>query len=265
MAQMESDKIDRNRQLVRVFSTATLVAYTACMPNYDDLIYGRTQCNGSICPSIAGSGGVLSQGSSSATSTAGGDTGGITGTTGGSPTGGQGGRTNQTTVAPAAGGVASSPDPSCADNPAVTDSGSQVVRLFGSATADSEQKGHPANLATDCDLSTRWTAADDAAGHYWTLDMGASHLLSRIEIVWEYPKQALGGIYTYKVQVSDEDATYSLAIDKSANDQTTQTQVADFPSGSSGRYVRLIVESLPPPTSLGQVWAAAYEIRVFGS
>jgi hypothetical protein len=267
-----------------ISSIAILIAFTACIPNYDDLVYGRAQCSGRGCGNVANSGGSTGQAGSSMLTTggnaaggkpsaiggsftggnaAGGKPGGI----GGSPTGGQGGRTSQTTSA--TGGSHSYDDTSCAGSAATTDSGTQVVRLFGTATADSEEnngpgKVHPASLAIDCDTTTRWTAANEAVGHFWTLDLGVIHALSRIEIMWEYPPQALKGLYDYTVGVSDSNATYSLAIDKSANEETIQTQGVDFPSGTSGRYVRLTVVGLPAQTSLGTTWAGVYEIRVFG-
>jgi hypothetical protein len=264
------------RAYARISVIAVLIAVPGCIPNDDDLVYGRTKCNGRACSNVAGSGGLgvpLTGGDATggtASGAGGNETGGnATGgnATGGSPTGGRGGSTSQTSHA--TGGRPSFNDPSCMGSAEFADSGAQGVRLFGTATADSEEnngpgKIHPANLATDCDTSTRWCVADQNPGHYWTLDLGASHALFRFEIMWEYPFQALGGIYDYTVSISDDDATYSIVIDQSANTETTQTQGVDFPSGTSARYVRLTVVGLPAPTAAGTTWASAYEIRVLG-
>jgi hypothetical protein len=159
-------------------------------------------------------------------------------------------------------------DPSCAGSAAVeTDSGAYIERLFGTATADSWENSyaqHPASLAIDCDTTTRWSAADGNVGHYWTLDLETSHALSRIEIMWEYPTWAKGGIYSYTVGVSNDNLAFNLAIDESANTSVDQTQSVDFPSGTSARYVRVTVTGLPAPSGGMTTWAGFYEVRVFG-
>jgi len=102
---------------------------------------------------------------------------------------------------------------------------------------------------------------------WWQLDLGESHWLSRVEIVWEYPRQAIGHPYGYKIAVSDEAAPSVPAIDNSSNQSTSKTQVATFAPQTAGRYVRITVTSLPPDTK-GlpplDTWASIVEVRVFG-
>jgi hypothetical protein len=179
--------------------------------------------------------------------------------------GGQGGKTG-VGGSRNTGGTPPANDPSCLPSASATDSGAPEARLFGTATSDSEEisKGNTAGKVLDCNLSTRWCAADNKAGHYVTIDLDGVHLLSHLEVMWEYPLWAVGVPYMYIVEVSVNSLAYTMAIDKSVNTETTQTQSADFPSATSARYVRLTVVGLPPPTASGVTWASIYELRIFG-
>jgi hypothetical protein len=140
--------------------------------------------------------------------------------------------------------------------------GGAIVQLMGTATADSEETSptaHPAVDGNDGVTTTRWCAANGTVGHYWTLDLGAVHLLSRFEVMWEYPSQATGLAYGYVVSVSNDGVTFTSSIDRSANTETLQTQTSDFPPSTSGRHVRITVTTLPTRS-----WASFYEARVFG-
>ena len=104
---------------------------------------------------------------------------------------------------------------------------------------------------------------------WWQLDLGAAHPLSRIEIEWEYPGQALGYVYGYTVSVSDDASQFPATpvIDERANASTDKTQTGRFSIGTRGRYVRITVTSLPPDSNDSppfETWASMYEVRVFG-
>jgi hypothetical protein len=143
--------------------------------------------------------------------------------------------------------------------------GPEAIDLPGVASADSEETnmGNVAANGHDGDNATRWVAADGALGHYWTLDLGSPHSLARVTIRWEYPHGLASAAYLYTVSVSDDGVTYEVALDKSNNAETTQDQVAELPPGTTGRYARITVTGLPPPTP-GVYWASFYEARVFG-
>ena len=179
--------------------------------------------------------------------------------------GGQGGKTG-VGGSRSTGGTQPVNDPSCLPSASAADSGAPEVRLFGTATSDSEEvsKGNVAGNVLDCNMSTRWCASDSNTGHYVTIDLVGVHLLSRLEVMWEYPLWAVGSVYKYTVEVSVGSLAYTMAIDKSTNTETTQTQSADFPSATSARYVRLTVVGVPPPTASGVTWASIYEVRIFG-
>ncbi len=152
-----------------------------------------------------------------------------------------------------------------------------AVQLRGSASASSAQNDpspgggvHPARDANDGnETTTRWCAASHSVPEWWQLDLGASHALSRVEIVWEYPGQALGHVYGYTVGVSDSATQFPTApvVDQTNNQSTAKTQIATLPTGTSGRYVRITVTSLPPDTNdmpPFETWASLDEVRVFG-
>jgi hypothetical protein len=137
------------------------------------------------------------------------------------------------------------------------------VELTGTATADSSQattsEMHPPAHGNDGDLATRWCAADGALNHYWTLDLGAVHELTRFEIHWEYPAQGVGYPYLYRVDVSSDGTTFTSSIDKTSNAETTAMQIATFPAGAMGRHVRVVVTGLRTG-----VWASFFEASVYG-
>jgi hypothetical protein len=149
--------------------------------------------------------------------------------------------------------------------------GGPVVELAQgrTATADSEENSPTSNPpkvnlapnANDGSATTRWCAANGGQ-HYWTVDLGASHVLTRVEIDFEYPTQAAGAAYGYLVGVSPDGSTFTTAINGSANTSTTMTQSAMFPASTQGRYVRITV--IPPTTTPNPTWSSFWEARVYG-
>jgi hypothetical protein len=137
------------------------------------------------------------------------------------------------------------------------------------STADSEENNTTSNppqvnlapSGNDGDGATRWCAADGMP-HWWQVDLGATYTLSRIEIDFEYPAQAMGFSYGYVVGVSGDGSTFTDAIDQTANTSTTMTQTANFPASTSGRYVRITVT--PPTTTPNPTWSSFWEARVYG-
>jgi hypothetical protein len=155
-------------------------------------------------------------------------------------------------------------------------SGDPLVQLDGTATASSWENDfgpgggiHPPRHANDGDPTTRWCAAAQTLPQWWQLDLGDSHPLSRVEIVWENPAQASGHPYGYKIGVADDATQFPSvpAIDNTSNQSTMKTQVATFAPQTAGRYVRITVTSLPPDTKDFpplETWASIVEVRVFG-
>lgn len=270
----------------------------ACTPNFDLLIGnagsagadsmsgsdagGSDACANSECAGSPGSG---RPGSGGRTGAGGAPTSGGASNTGGSSAGKGGAVGNGGAVGKAgsgaeggltSGGTTGGGGSSGGGSSGMVEVGGRIEPgLPGTATADSEEAGvgknHPASFANDGDPTTRWSAADGGLGHSWTLALTQSQVLTRIEIMWEYPPQATGGPYRYTVSVSDDNVTYNTpAIDKSATTETTQTQVSLFPNATSGRFVRIQVVGLPPFSGIfsamggSETWAGIYEVRVYG-
>ncbi len=212
---------------------------------------------GSISPPEGGAGGEDSP-------TGGATTGGMSmGGAGGTP-GGAAGSGGAGGAGMAGGGAGGAAGAGSGGGGAGGGGGAPIVQLTGTATADSEQTNpaHPASHGGDGMTATRWCAANPATGHYWTLDLGAVHPLSRFEVMWEYPTQAVGLSYGYLVSVSNDGAAFTSSIDRRTSTDVSQTQTSDFPASTSARYVRITITTLPPSTPA--TWASFWEARVFG-
>jgi hypothetical protein len=95
-----------------------------------------------------------------------------------------------------------------------------------------------ARYSNDGDDATRWCPDphDVWTGHWWKVDLGKRYKLGSVEIHFE--KQAATA-FQYKIEVSDDDVTYTMGLDLTAN--KTKGGLYDlhgFPANVSGRYVR---------------------------
>ncbi len=137
-----------------------------------------------------------------------------------------------------------------------TSGGVTNLALGKTASADSSQSANPAANGNDGSASTRWCAANGNTGHWWKVDLGSTRSLTGSEVMWEFS----GRVYKYRVEVSNDNTTWTTVVDKTNNTSTTQTQ--NDPFTASARYVRITVTGLPtsPVT-----WASFFEFRVFGS
>lgn len=228
----------------------------------EDTSSGGAATGGTSGSSSGGSSGAGGKGGTAgdAGASSGGTSGAGTGNGGAAGSGGSGGAGTSGTAGGGTGGAAGTSSSGGAGG-----TGGPIVQLPGTATADSEQANpvHPASHGNDGATDTRWCAADGNAGHYWVIDLGAVHPLTRFEVMWEYPSQAAGLSYGYVVSVSSDGTTYAPSIDRSTNTDTAQIQTSDFPPSTSGRYVRITVVTLPASTPRA-TWASFWEVRVFG-
>lgn len=217
----------------------------------------------------AGGSGGTSGGTSGASGAAGGG-GTSAGGQGGSAGGGAGGKGGSAGT-PASGGAGTGAGGAGTGGGGTSGSsgsggGPTEVELTGTATADSEQNTtnnmHPASHGNDGDLVTRWCAANGNANHFWTLDLGDVHEVTRFEVTWEYPTQAEGLPYLYRIDISNDGTTFTPSIDKTANEEVTPTQIVSFPPGTMARHVRIVVTGLPMGPSA--TWASFYEASVYG-
>jgi hypothetical protein len=155
----------------------------------------------------------------------------------------------------AAGYGSNNPGPTNTPGPSPTPTNTPLPNLAQgkTASADSSQTANPAANGNDGNTSTRWCANDANANHWWKVDLGASYALTGSQVMWEFAKN-----YKYKVEVSTDNTTWTMASDKTASTNAAQTQTDSF--SVTARYVRITVTTLPDTNT----WASFFEFRVFG-
>jgi uncharacterized protein YjdB len=127
------------------------------------------------------------------------------------------------------------------------------IALNKTATASSFETANTVAMGNDGNLTTRWCALDGNVNHWWKVDLGALSDITGTEITWER-----NFAYKYKIEVSTDNSTWTMAADKTAN-TTTNTVMSDNFSTSS-RYVRITITGLAI-----DVWASFFEFKVWGS
>jgi hypothetical protein len=156
----------------------------------------------------------------------------------------------------AQGGATATPSftPTAGPSPTPTNTPVPSLAQGKTASADSSEAANPAANGNDGNTGTRWCAADGNANHWWKVDLGASYALTGSEVMWEFARN-----YKYKVEVSTDNTTWTMASDKTASTNAAQTQTDSF--SATARYVRITATGLPtsPVT-----WACFFEFRVFG-
>jgi hypothetical protein len=172
----------------------------------------------------------------------------------GATTGGTSGGTAAGGSAGAAAGGQTSGGSGGSGGGAVTE---QLLSLNKPATADSEEtdKGNLAALGNDGSTTTRWCAADGAAGHYWQVDLGASYTLSKLEIIWEKAAN-----YQFKVEGSADGNAWASVLDETATTNATADQTYPLSAAPKARYMRVTTTTLPSAT----IWASFFEFSVYG-
>ena len=124
-------------------------------------------------------------------------------------------------------------------------------------TASSTQSPNNPNLIIDGnDQSTRWGAADGTLPQWIKIDLGSVCSIGGYETYWlDFATR----YYKYKIELSDDDNTYTMSVDKTGN---TFKGVGYDRTNSlfdrTGRYIKLTVTG----TSGG--WASLYEMKVSG-
>lgn len=191
---------------------------------------------GAVVAVGGGSGAAVGGAGSSSMSTA-----GVGGSNGGASSGGSSGHGGSASGGGGAGGSAGT---------------EQILSRGKTATADSEQAtdGNTAAMGNDGVLSTRWCAADAATGHYWQVDLGAKHALSRIAISWEKVE-----VYQFKIEGSADQTTWTTLSDQTASTDQSSDQSFTLTSSPSARYVKITVTGLN-----GGAWASFFEFSVYG-
>jgi hypothetical protein len=131
------------------------------------------------------------------------------------------------------------------------------VALAKAASASSEEtsKGNTANKGNDGSTTTRWCASDGSLSQWWKVDLGKTYDLAGTEVMWEFA----GSLYGYRIDVSANNVAWTMAVNKTNNTSTAQTQ-ADLFTAKSVRYVRITITGLTAGS-----WASFWEFGVFAS
>jgi alpha-galactosidase len=140
--------------------------------------------------------------------------------------------------------------------PTPTPGSGTLLSLNKTATASSFQTGNEVAKGNDGDLATRWAAGSATFPQWWKVDLGAGYSLSRMDINWY---SSANRAYKYKIEVSGDDSTYTMVIDKTGN--TAFGDTSDTFSATGKRYVRVTVTGC----SASGGYASAYEFKVYGS
>jgi hypothetical protein len=122
------------------------------------------------------------------------------------------------------------------------------------SSTDSTLTGFPVYWGVDGNATTRWSAADQAPGHWVTVDLGN---IKNIAYGTQVSFEKSGSAYQYKVETSKDNTNWTLKVDKTNNTATEQVQTDYFTD--TARYVRLTVTGVPSGNS-----ASIYDFKVFG-
>ncbi|WP_084955319.1 glycosyl hydrolase family 8 [Thermoactinospora rubra] len=114
---------------------------------------------------------------------------------------------------------------------AATAAADPLVSRGKPATASSvEASGLEAAKAVDGSTSTRWASAEGHDPEWLRIDLGATHRISRVRLIWEvaYAK-------AYRIQTSADGSTWTDVHTTSSGDGGTD----DLTVSANGRYVRM--------------------------
>ena len=131
--------------------------------------------------------------------------------------------------------------------------GTNNLALNKPVRASSAEWGRYAAKITDGDFGTYWATSDAKPGHWAKIDLGKKCDLSACRVDWQNP----GYYYQYKIEVSEDDATWSLAVDMSTNTVVSRTPAHAIKA--SARYLRLTTTGADDGC-----WPAVAEIEVYG-
>lgn len=130
-----------------------------------------------------------------------------------------------------------------------------IVSQGKPVTVSSVQSGNDAAHANDGSAGTRWAAATNTYPQWWKVDLGSSMSIAKLESSW-YNSATYPRYYQYKIEGSNDDATYTVILDRSNN--TTQGTTTDT-FNATYRYVRVTVTG----SSYSGGSASSYEFKIY--
>ena len=137
--------------------------------------------------------------------------------------------------------------------PTPTPPPSSIISEGKPAKASSNEAGNIPSKGNDGDLSTRWCAVASVYPQWWRVDLGEVSDISRVDINWYKSSERY---YKYKIEVSDDDETYTTVVDKINNNIIGDTSDS---FNAKARYVRVTITGCNPSTA----FASFYECKVY--
>ncbi|MEV5328910.1 cellulase family glycosylhydrolase [Nonomuraea sp. NPDC052634] len=127
-----------------------------------------------------------------------------------------------------------------------------LVSQGKTATASSvEAAGLEPGKAVDGSTATRWASAEGADPQWIRVDLGSTHTVSRVRLVWEAAYAT-----AYRVQTSPDGSTWTDVYSTTTGDGGTD----DLTVSGTGRYVRVY------GTQRGTPWGySLWELEVYGT
>lgn len=124
------------------------------------------------------------------------------------------------------------------------------------AAASSEAAGYEAAKVNDGSAAGRWVASDGTYPQWVKIDLGGTYSFSKTitEFLVNPPD---GRNWKYKIEISQDDSTYILLVDRT--DNSLQGKLTDLFAPVSARYVRITVTGPSVPC-----WASIREFEVYG-
>lgn len=123
------------------------------------------------------------------------------------------------------------------------------------ATSSSAEDTNHEWKANNGVLEDHWTASSGSYPQWWRVDLGVVQPITQVAIHWfEGENEDKPRSYRYRIEVSDDDKTYTTAADCTSN--TTSGLTVDKLTANA-RYVRVTV------TGASSGWAAIRECLVF--
>jgi|GEM_PF-2236836 len=131
----------------------------------------------------------------------------------------------------------------------------QLVSQGKTATASSVQSGNDIDYANDGNAGTRWAAVTNTYPQWWKVDLGSSMPVTKLDSYW-YNSTTYPRAYQYKIEGSNDDATYTTILDRTGN--ATQGLTTDT-FNATYRYIRVTVAG----STYSGGNASCYEFKVY--
>lgn len=148
-------------------------------------------------------------------------------------------------------------------SPEELQTGWQLLSYRKRCKASSAATGRRSTYATDENIRTWWSAKTGNEGEWLRVDLGNECDINAVQVNFADFNSAIKGdttdVYKYKVEVSNDDASWTVVADKSANTDNAPHDLIVFDQPVKGQYVR--VTNVHTPSGFFSLSG----LRVFGT